>query len=659
MNIVIMYIKYILVGEKMKLTFDDAVAWVEQNKILTPQEVDKRKETGDEKSNNWTNAILLLKGMTEYVNTFFPQDIELPGRDLIYAIYDEDAYKELVGSKPDVGGVESGIEDQGIDGLVLIGDQGIITSADTEFNKIEDIILFQAKNGKNKPVTFENFRATVLGFMKITDEIKTTSSIIKNNLAAKFLSETLGSRINLIHDARIQNVLISGPDITDRAKQELPGWNNDIEKLLKSYNFEIATYNTTNELIDHSLVTLESMRETKDKFERLENEEQQRTDFDKLIDVVNLEHQPIYSEKAYAYQGFAFLNDYATFLNNEVKEENEFDSRLVLDNVRGAQGNNKAANKSIRKTLQQNGDENDIQENIDSWWLNNGITIISSGIEQISPRQFKLKNPQIVNGQQTSRQIFNSRFEIFNKDWKVQIKLIIIPKRDEVSNMIRKKIIVGVNTQTAVSIQNIKGMEDTVRRLSNFICTQSGGSVQLVVRQGEELESGAGEIAYPYEFVLQMIVAGILKKPGEARSGVGSIVKKYFDVVYSFKNTENIPEAVSNWISLEKNIANYDKFFRSNWLESFGIEEKTEYGDRYAYIPIFTILNKDVKEYEEGDFLPDKFADIEVTEGTFKSALEQWHNFMKNNVENVKVDVGKYTKSSDITKDLKIFLLDS
>ena len=56
-------------------------------------------------------------------------------------------------------------------------------------------------------------------------------------------------------------------------------------------------------------------------------------------------------------------------------------------------------NKGIRATL--TGPEND-----DFWWLNNGITILASGV-YYNDGALQVTDPMIVNGLQTSYEVFN------------------------------------------------------------------------------------------------------------------------------------------------------------------------------------------------------------------------------------------------------------
>lgn len=71
---------------------------------------------------------------------------------------------------------------------------------------------------------------------------------------------------------------------------------------------------------------------------------------------------------------------------------------IFESNVRDYQGHN-SVNNEIQKTLLEETSE-------DFWWLNNGVTVLASDISQSTPKQLLITNPEIVNGLQTSNEIY-------------------------------------------------------------------------------------------------------------------------------------------------------------------------------------------------------------------------------------------------------------
>jgi hypothetical protein len=92
------------------------------------------------------------------------------------------------------------------------------------------------------------------------------------------------------------------------------------------------------------------------------------------------------------------LTDFASRVLSTV--DGHLQTRFLEPNVRDYQGRANPVNTSIRTTL-----ENPIP-NEEFWWLNNGITILATSCGT-SGDQLRVENPEIVNGLQTSHEIFN------------------------------------------------------------------------------------------------------------------------------------------------------------------------------------------------------------------------------------------------------------
>jgi len=92
------------------------------------------------------------------------------------------------------------------------------------------------------------------------------------------------------------------------------------------------------------------------------------------------------------------LKDYFDFIQDP--DTGELRGWLFEENVRDYEGKNVDVNKAIRSTLEESA------SNRDFWWLNNGITIVSSQ-SPASGKTFVLTEPKVVNGLQTSMEIYN------------------------------------------------------------------------------------------------------------------------------------------------------------------------------------------------------------------------------------------------------------
>lgn len=125
-------------------------------------------------------------------------------------------------------------------------------------------------------------------------------------------------------------------------------------------------------------------------------------------------------------------------------EEGQINDRLFESNIRDYKGRSNV-NKNIIETL--------INPNeIDFWWLNNGITVTVEDIEESkSANKIKIVNPQIVNGLQTSYSIYNFFSEnidkLENEKRKVFVKILKVEPNNEDKEL---RIIVATNSQNEI-----------------------------------------------------------------------------------------------------------------------------------------------------------------------------------------------------------------
>jgi hypothetical protein len=126
---------------------------------------------------------------------------------------------------------------------------------------------------------------------------------------------------------------------------------------------------------------------------------------------------------------------------------------LFDDNVRDFQGNN-AINSAINNTINIEPEKFVL--------LNNGITIVCEKFSQ-SNMQINIKNPQIVNGCQTSHVLYNNSDDILGKT-PVIIKLIST-ENGEITN----QIVRGTNSQNIVYSEAFETIKPFHKDLEDFI----------------------------------------------------------------------------------------------------------------------------------------------------------------------------------------------
>ncbi|MFG2801139.1 AIPR family protein [Streptomyces pseudovenezuelae] len=107
-----------------------------------------------------------------------------------------------------------------------------------------------------------------------------------------------------------------------------------------------------------------------------------------------------------------------------------------------------AVNNAIGETLKSGTGE-------DFWWFNNGVTVVADAA-QIAGKRIVVKEPQIVNGLQTSHEIY-SYFQNGgqHRDRSLLIKIVVAPE----SGTARDRIIRATNSQTQLPAGALRATE--------------------------------------------------------------------------------------------------------------------------------------------------------------------------------------------------------
>jgi len=195
-------------------------------------------------------------------------------------------------------------------------------------------------------------------------------------------------------------------------------------------------------------------------------------------------------------------------------------TRFLEPNVRDYQGAGNPVNKGIRQTLETVGQLEDF------WWLNNGITILATGCG-ISGNQARIENPEIVNGLQTSHEIFNWRRTRKGTADPRRILLRVIVSPDEKSTT---KIIKATNSQTKVSdlsLMSTEPIQQTIEdrlRLNGLFYDRKKGQCRRLKR---EIRNTVG-----IKSMAQAVIAIVLRAPDQSRGRPETFVKNNVSKVF-------------------------------------------------------------------------------------------------------------------------------
>lgn len=170
--------------------------------------------------------------------------------------------------------------------------------------------------------------------------------------------------------------------------------------------------------------------------------------------------QPIGTSDGDGYVALVRLNDYYKFIT----DGDRLQSGLLDANVRDYQGQT-VVNKAILETL--SGDSGD-----EFWWLNNGVTILARNISLVSQVEFRLDDPKIVNGLQTSREIFDYfKANPVKLDKENRSVLVRVISTDDESS--RDRIILATNSQTTIPPASLRAT-DAIHLQIELYCKKRG-----------------------------------------------------------------------------------------------------------------------------------------------------------------------------------------
>lgn len=169
---------------------------------------------------------------------------------------------------------------------------------------------------------------------------------------------------------------------------------------------------------------------------------------------ISLTDNPISTQDG-GYIAIVPLKNYYNFISNENGEL----IRYFFDaNIRDYQGKVEV-NVAIKDTLMSpNPDE-------DFWWLNNGITITATDATFAS-KKLHIEDPQIVNGLQTSFEIYNYfRYNRIDNDNR-NVLVRVIKAGSEKS---RLKVIKATNSQTNIPPASLRATDPIHRDIEDFL----------------------------------------------------------------------------------------------------------------------------------------------------------------------------------------------
>jgi hypothetical protein len=184
---------------------------------------------------------------------------------------------------------------------------------------------------------------------------------------------------------------------------------------------------------------------------------------------------------------------------------------LFEGNVRDYQGKTEV-NKEIRATL----DSASIE---DFWWLNNGVSIICSAAS-LSGKTLTIEDVEIVNGLQTSREIFHS---LHGKDLSREPRNLLVRVLKPGDQASRDRIIKATNSQTPIPASSLRATDKIHRDIEDYLYPKG-----YYYDRRKNYYKNVGKpirriLTIPY--VAQSVMACALIDPANARARPSSLLK--------------------------------------------------------------------------------------------------------------------------------------
>lgn len=337
-------------------------------------------------------------------------------------------------------GVVDGSGDGGIDAIYVFINEELVHDDTVQYERKRDskidVIIIQAKNARGfQEKAIENFISSTRDLFDLSKNTKELIDVYNEDLIRKvtLFRETCSTMASRFPKISISFYYASkGLEIHPNVNRKVDALKTEVSRQFNQANFNFE-FVTASKLIEYSRANKISTAE--------------------LI----LNDTPISTEDG-GYIALVQLPYYYSFL---VDKKGDLINSFFDANIRDYQGDN-LVNKAIAETL------NSKEKEEDFWWLNNGVTITTTEAIIMS-KKIHIKDPQIVNGLQTSYLIYKYFKEIKDKNDKRSILVRIVKPANEKS---RLKVIKATNSQTQIPPTSIISTDTIHRDIEEYLLTK-------------------------------------------------------------------------------------------------------------------------------------------------------------------------------------------
>ncbi|MFD9493843.1 AIPR family protein [Streptomyces sp. NPDC060005] len=250
-----------------------------------------------------------------------------------------------------------------------------------------------------------------------------------------------------------------------------------------------------------------------------------------------------YQESATSGRSHVALVKLRDYYNLIVDDNGRLRRHLFEWNVRDYQGN-VSVNQEIRSSLTSS-------DSPEFWWLNNGVTLICSEATSTA-KTYSLSDIQIVNGLQTSHEIFEALRGEGSSNAEDRMLLVRIIVTEDAAT--RDMVIRATNRQTAITDASLRATDEVQRNIEDYFLTQGWYYDR---RKGYYKNDGKDPSKIvSIQFVGASITAIGLARPDKSRGKPSSLLKN--DEDYRLVFNPAIDLAIYLWgARLQRQVDNF------------------------------------------------------------------------------------------------------
>lgn len=297
---------------------------------------------------------------------------------------------------------------------------------------------------------------------------------------------------------------------------------------------------------------------------------------------LSLAENPISTDMAGGYVGLVRLDDYQGFITDET---GNLDASLFEANVRDYEGGS-GVNRSIQETLEQE------DENVDFWWLNNGVTIVADKV-QPAGKLLQLVSPQIVNGLQTSHEIYKrGRSKSLREGRGLLVKVI-----QAGDDLVKDRIIRATNSQTLLGLSSLRATDRVQREIEEHLQTHG-----LYYERRKNFYYNRHiplQNLVSIDQLGQAVMATLVQVPHVSR---GEISKIFEDDIYNVVFASENPIGV--YLSAIQIVRKCETYLRSNRQTQGQVDDFVFHLSMASAVALTRKLHPSAKDVSSIDFMP-------------------------------------------------------